>query len=402
MQKVERGLFDLMRGQPLYVTAPDAPFDRSTALVVAVEGLQASTIEQLRRLSPGPLRLALTQSRAHAMGLAAHLVTSNANGSVPVPRNPNGGQLSPLSLSLPAEADPEEILRLSTSVGKYQPGTVEVRRGSVAEAAALSLARLGRLLPAVVSADVGRNGEPALGKALAEGTIIEVAAEEIESMSGGRGLEVVRVTEAPVPLEEAEDARVVLFREVGGLFEHVAILIGNPEDWADPVPARLHSACLTGDLFGSLKCDCGEQLRRSLRMFASREGGVLLYLSQEGRGIGLGNKLRAYALQEQGLDTVDADCTLGFGADERTYEVAVQMLKNLEIRRVQLLTNNPEKVQALEKGGIEVVDREPLHGTLNRHNLPYVQAKVRRAGHWLEDMLSGKVTKGETRAKETS
>ena len=116
---------------------------------------------------------------------------------------------------------------------------------------------------------------------------------------------------------------------------------------------------------------------------------MLLYLAQEGRSIGLGNKLRAYTLQQEGLDTVDADCALGFGPDERRYDAAVEMLRYLQVERIQLLTNNPEKVRALQVGGIEVAERQPLYGTLNRHNLPYVKAKVDRAGHWLTDMLSG-------------
>jgi GTP cyclohydrolase II len=116
---------------------------------------------------------------------------------------------------------------------------------------------------------------------------------------------------------------------------------------------------------------------------------VLLYLAQEGRGIGLGNKLRAYVLQQQGLDTVDADGTLGFGADERRYDAAIEMLRHLRIERVLLLTNNPDKVRALQVGGIEVVGRQPLFGTVNGHNLQYVTTKVQRAGHWLDEMLSG-------------
>ena len=144
-------------------------------------------------------------------------------------------------------------------------------------------------------------------------------------------------------------------------------------------------------MYGSLRCDCGEQLRGSLRAFVAKGGGVLLYLTQEGRGIGLANKFRAYALQDEGLDTIEADCTLGFGPDERTYEAANSMLREFGIRRVELLTNNPEKVAAVEAGGIEVTRREPLYGTVNRHNLPYVQAKADQAGHWLEEMLAGYV-----------
>jgi GTP cyclohydrolase II len=191
-----------------------------------------------------------------------------------------------------------------------------------------------------------------------------------------------------VPLAEGEDSRFMLFREAHGLQEHVAILVGRQSEWPDPVPVRLHSACLTGDLFGSLRCDCGEQLRGSMEVFQARGGGVLLYLAQEGRGIGLRNKFRAYTLQDDGLDTIDADGTLGFGPDERSYDVAVRILENLGVRRIELLTNNPEKVRAMQEAGISVLRRQPVHGTLTRHNLPYVRAKVQRAGHWLGDMLS--------------
>ena len=378
-----------MRGQPLYVTASESE-DASVILVAAVEGLSPSVIDQLRRAGSRHLRLALTDSRARAMGLSPNGQQAS-NRVHPTRTAPAMTEASPVCLELPANAGADRILRLSTSVGKYGHDAVHLCEATAVEASALALARIGRLLPAVVCAEVRSKGLPALGGTPDDTAVLRVSTEEVQALSSGSGLEVARIAEAPVPLQEAEDARVVLFREAGGLFEHVAILIGEPERWRKPVPVRLHSACLTGDLFGSLKCDCGEQLKGSLRVFAERGGGVLLYLAQEGRGIGLGNKLRAYGLQEDGLDTVDADCTLGFGADERSYEVAVQMLRNLGIGRVQILTNNPEKVRALQRGGIDVVEREPLHGTLNRHNLPYMRAKVHRAGHLLGDMLEKEV-----------
>jgi GTP cyclohydrolase II len=268
---------------------------------------------------------------------------------------------------------------------------VDLRAASASEIGGLTLARLGQLLPAVVSVPVHPARARVLDVPLASGAILSVTTAQIDVLAGNVKVEVTRVSDGPVPLEEAEEARFVCFREANGFLEHVAILVGSREQWPDPIPVRLHSACLTGDLFGSLRCDCGQQLRGSLRVFAARGGGVLLYLAQEGRSIGLGNKLRAYALQEQGLDTVDADCTLGFGADERRYDAAVEMLRHLRIDRIQLLTNNPDKVRALQAAGITVVDRLPLYGTLNRHNLPYVKAKVDRAGHWLADMLSGDI-----------
>src|SRR5690606_24980774 len=162
-----------------------------------------------------------------------------------------------------------------------------------------------------------------------------------------------RMSQSRVPLSEAIDCELALFRDEHGLGEHVAVLIGKP-DLDDVVPVRLHSACLTGDLLGSLRCDCGDQLRTAVGRIAELGGGVLLYLDQEGRGIGLANKLRAYALQDSGLDTIDADRHLGFLSDERSYEVAAALLQELGIARIRLLTNNPQKIEALRAHGIEV------------------------------------------------
>jgi GTP cyclohydrolase II len=187
-----------------------------------------------------------------------------------------------------------------------------------------------------------------------------------------------------VPLADAEESRIALFRDEHGLGEHVAVVIGNP-DLRGVVPVRLHSACLTGDLLGSLRCDCGEQLRSAVRRIAALGGGVLLYLDQEGRGIGLANKLRAYAIQDTGLDTVDADRHLGFHADERNYDVAAALLHELGITRIQLLTNNPQKISALQEHGVEVVGRLPLVASTNTHNERYLRAKRERAGHLAED-----------------
>ncbi len=382
MHHAERGLFELRRGRLLFVSAPDGdasgspvPLAHPTAgpvLLASVEGLRPETLGQLREVGESPPRLVITRHRALAMGLEP--------------------DASPeWSLGLNGENRPEQILRLSSASGPQSLGARDLRAASPPESAGLILARLGRLLPSVVAVPADPVRVPAVRALLESGTVLRVRPEEVRELAAEPAVEVTFVSEAPVPLEEAENARFILFREANGLQEHVAILIGERAEWPDPVPVRLHSACLTGDLFGSLRCDCGEQLRRSLSHFADRGGGVLLYLSQEGRNIGLGNKLRAYTIQEGGLDTVDADCTLGFGADERRYDHAVQMLRHLGISSIQLLTNNPEKVKAMEEAGIQVLDRQPLHGTLNRHNLPYVRAKVHRAGHWLHSMLSQRI-----------
>jgi GTP cyclohydrolase II len=191
------------------------------------------------------------------------------------------------------------------------------------------------------------------------------------------------VSEARVPLAAAEDARVVGFRPADGSIEQFAIVIGTPAAH-QPVLCRVHSECFTGDLLGSLRCDCGPQLEHALRLMGTAGHGVLLYLAHEGRGIGLINKLRAYQLQDQGLDTLDANQQLGFEPDERTYRSAAVMLRHLGIGRIRLLTNNPLKVEALAREGIDVVERVAHAITPNRHNHLYLATKARRAGHLLD------------------
>ena len=191
-----------------------------------------------------------------------------------------------------------------------------------------------------------------------------------------------KVAGARIPLDHAENTRVVAFRPNDGGIEHLAIIIGDP-DPSVPVLARMHSECFTGDLLGSLRCDCGDQLRGAIRTMGETGSGILLYLSQEGRGIGLINKLRAYELQDRGADTAEANEQLGFDADERIYLPAAEMLRQLGFKRVRLLTNNPQKVTALARCGITVEDRVAHHFPSNGHNRFYLETKATRFGHYL-------------------
>jgi GTP cyclohydrolase II len=192
---------------------------------------------------------------------------------------------------------------------------------------------------------------------------------------------------ASVPLEGAEHAELAAFRPKDGGPEHYAVIIGPKGAPAlsppGPVLTRLHSECFTGDFLGSLKCDCGDQLRGAVQAIAEAGGGVLLYLAQEGRGIGLMNKLRAYRLQDEGFDTMQANQRLGFADDERLYDVAARMLKLLGYSKVRLLTNNPDKVRALEAAGIEVAERVPHAFPENAHNRDYLRVKAQKGGHLL-------------------
>ena len=230
--------------------------------------------------------------------------------------------------------------------------------------AALGLARSAGLLPAlwIVNEQQG---------------LVSVSADDIERER--RSPDVALVARARLPLDCLADAQIVAFRASDDGQEHVALIVGAFS--GEPPLVRLHSECLTGDVFGSLKCDCGPQLRESLRIIGAEGGGVLLYLRQEGRGIGLANKLRAYALQDRGLDTVDSNRRLGFDDDERDYAHAAAILRALGIDQVRLLTNNPAKVEGLEAADIRVVGRVPHQMPANPHNADYLATKRKKSGH---------------------
>ena len=188
------------------------------------------------------------------------------------------------------------------------------------------------------------------------------------------------VVAARLPMAASEAGRVHVFRPGDGGDEHYAIEIGRP-DRDRPVLARLHSACFTGDVLGSLKCDCGPQLRAALAQMGAEGAGVLLYLNQEGRGIGLANKLRAYALQDQGFDTVEANHRLGFEDDERDFRLGAALLRQIGFRAVRLMTNNPRKVEVMAGCGITVAERVPLKGFETQANAGYLATKAAKSGH---------------------
>jgi len=193
-------------------------------------------------------------------------------------------------------------------------------------------------------------------------------------------------SEATVPLNSGTQTRFVVFNDAVG-DSSVAIIVGKP-NFAKPVPVRLHSACLTGDVFGSRRCDCGDQLRLALTRLKELGGGIILYLAQEGRGLGLANKMRTYQLQDHGFDTVDANTTLGFDDDERDYGIAARMLQMLRCTRIVLFTNNPAKLDGLAKAGIEIASRMPLEAPINPDNRRYMAAKATRAGHRLDQLVA--------------
>jgi GTP cyclohydrolase II len=250
------------------------------------------------------------------------------------------------------------------------------RAPSDGELAAVRLAKLARLLPSALVAEV-------LAERIDAPELLRLPAVAVLGYEQAAASSLRRVATAPVPLEGAETSQMIAFRSGDGGVEHLAIIIGAPERHGAPVLVRLHSECFTGDLLGSLKCDCGEQLRASIGVMAAEGAGILLYLAQEGRGIGLMNKLRAYSLQADGFDTIDANLRLGFDADERVFQPAAEMLRQLGFDNVRLLTNNPDKVSGLEECGIAVAARVPHSFPANAHNEFYLATKKNKSGHLL-------------------
>ncbi|HJS85021.1 MAG TPA: GTP cyclohydrolase II [Acetobacteraceae bacterium] len=357
LRQVHRAAAELRRGTPVLLTGP------SPLVLLAAETASDRGLREFAAFSAELPAMLLARSRADA------ILNRKGAGSDPVVAlRLAPGLLEPRALQ--ALADP-------TLDQTRTEGPSEVAAPPAA-GAALALVKLSRLLPAALAA-------PAIADAASVASrlgVLAVPAADAASYPAAGLAGLTRVTEARVPLEAAEDTTIVAFRTDDGGVEHLAIVVGDPTSLEAPL-VRLHSECFTGDLLGSLRCDCGLQLRGAIRRMAKEHAGVLLYLAQEGRGIGLVNKLRAYALQDRGLDTLDANRALGWGADERDFLVAATMLEALGLRRVRLLTNNPEKLAALAACGIDVAGRVPHAFAPNGVNDHYLATKAHRFGHLL-------------------
>ncbi|HWC94465.1 MAG TPA: GTP cyclohydrolase II RibA, partial [Pseudolabrys sp.] len=335
---VSRGLAEYHARRPVLINWVNGVSE--TLLTLPVEGLDAQRLgEFLTLCAPAVPELIITAQRALALGINAS---------------------TPMALQLSSGADARSILALVGNTGseRVPPATPA---GHFA-AAAIQLVKLSQGLPAVLAAKVS----PA-DLAACDPKIITVDADAVGRFADEAVKSLTLASEAPVPLDSGTRTRFVVFRDaLGG--SPVAIIVGKP-DFSKPVPVRLHSACLTGDVFGSRRCDCGDQLKLALRRLEDLGGGIIIYLAQEGRGLGLANKMRTYEMQDEGLDTVDANTTLGFDDDERDYGVAARMLQMLECPRIVLLTNNPTKLDGLAKAGIEIAGRMSLETPINSDNV---------------------------------
>ena len=346
--QVERAISELRAGRAVVIDG-----DRGRQVVLAAESVDHSNLEGLRQLTGGNLDLVLAPARLRYIGVEA----KNA-------------------LRIPAQdmnADRVEDLVRGVNVSIAEK---HFETGS-ADAMALELTRYALLLPAVLT------GPVAAGKSYAFAGAVIVSENEILAFRKERTANLSLISRAPVPLLLARDTEFVVFRGGEGMRDQMAIVVGKP-DPAEPALVRLHSACLTGDLFGSLRCDCGDQLRNAVHAMAEAGGGILLYLDQEGRGNGIANKIRAYRMQADGMDTYEADALLGFDLDGRGFDFAAEMLRQLGYRRIRLLTNNPEKIQAMRDAGIEVAGTQRVYGRKSAENVRYLESKRVRAGHLVD------------------
>ncbi len=357
---VDRAIAELRRGHMVVVAAAHG----RAALALAAEAATEPSLDALARHAQSRPVLVLTGRRAKVLGL--------------------GGDNQRVVTLAAGAFDAALVRDLADPLSRTDARPFNFAIGEPpafgCETAAVALAKLARLLPAALVAPLASADSGDLAAWAARHGLLMVDAGDVFQYDAISARTLAKVSEARVPLPGAENTRVIAFRPRDGGLEHLALVIGDP-DPAAPVLVRIHSECFTGDLLGSLRCDCGDQLRGAIGEIANAGGGALLYLAQEGRGIGLVNKLRAYELQDRGFDTIDANEQLGFDADERVYLPAARMLGLLGFGRIRLMTNNPNKVRALKACGVAVEGRVPHAFPANKHNERYLRAKASKGGH---------------------
>jgi GTP cyclohydrolase II len=367
LQSAERAISDLRRGAMVVVAG-----NEHAIIVQAAEGFTPDALARMAALSKSSPSLLLTARRAAVLGL-----TDQINGAVRISLSNTITAEVVHMMADPAGRQPDNH-ESAVAINLIDPNT----EPGAAELGAIEIAKLARLLPATVVATLPKERMTYLPSWANTESLLVVELSDIRQYRDTEARTLECVGEATVPLSDSENTRVIAFRPPDGGREHLAILIGKFDPKSDCL-VRIHSECFTGDLLGSLRCDCGDQLRGAVSEINKSGGGLLLYMAQEGRGIGLVNKLRAYELQDKGFDTLDANEQLGFEPDERIYQPAAEILRQLGVSSVRLLTNNPHKIDALKEKDIVVVERVPHTFPSNHYNARYIATKQNKGGHLL-------------------
>ena len=362
--KIERAISELRRGGKLVIS------DNSTGcsvLLVASELILHDTISELSKLALSRPNIILSKNRSKALGI------KNANEPCSILINNDWSTDDVLSICMPLTG--HKIPEINGLLPESNKGIVS---------SCILLLRQARLLPAGLMTIISNISIEKINKWAFDNNLININISDIIYYEEVNANSLVMAVKAKVPISFTENCEIIIFRPKDGGNEHFCLVFGKSRTLKNEhALVRIHSQCITGDVLESLKCDCGQQLKQSIKMMAEADEGVLIYLAQEGRDVGLLNKLRAYSLQEKGMDTVEANEDLGFNDDERLYYPAKEILAQLNINNVSLITNNPKKVQHLINLGIKVNKRIPIKINPNRFNKKYLETKSNKSGHIL-------------------
>ena len=347
--KIERAISELRRGGKLVISDISSG---TSVLLIASELINKNTIGEMSELGLSRPNIILSKNRSKAIGI------NQAYG--------------PCSFLIKNNWEIDDILSLciplaNHKIPKIDGALPESNKGIVASC--ILLLRQSRLLPAGLMTIISNVAPEHVNKWAYDKNLIHVETSDIKLYEKESANSLVMSVRAKVPILQTENCEIIIFRPKDGGDEHFCLLFGkNREVTNDKALVRIHSQCITGDVLDSLKCDCGQQLKQSIKLMAEADEGILIYLAQEGRDIGLLNKLRAYSLQENGMDTVEANENLGFNDDERLYYPVKEILYQLKVKNIKLITNNPRKVEHLKKLGINVTKRIPIKIDPNKFN----------------------------------
>lgn len=367
--KIERAISELRRGGKIVVSDMNSGI---SVLLVPAELTKKETVLELSNISLSRPNIILSPNRCKAIGLK------------------NDGQ--PSSILIEKNWSVSDILSLCMPFSNYDApslnGVLSEKKDSLVSDCLLIL-RQARLLPAGLMSIISNVPIESINNWSFKNNFLHVDNNDIKFYENANANSLLMSVKAKVPISYTDDCEILIFRPRDGGEEHFCLIFGvsrsipNNKNHRHVPLVRVHSQCITGDILDSLKCDCGQQLKESIKLMAEANEGILIYLAQEGRDIGLLNKLRAYSLQENGMDTVEANESLGFDDDERLYYPAKQILNQLNVNKIKLITNNPKKVEHLSNLGIDVVNRIPIKINANKHNKLYLETKSKKSGHLL-------------------
>jgi GTP cyclohydrolase II len=367
--KVERAISELRRGGKVVISDTNSGM---YVLLMAAELIEDETIKEISQYTFSRPNIVLSGNRASTLGL------NNNN--------------HPCSILIENQWSKDDIFSLCMPLfGHKRPllNGVIIEKNKAVIDACLLLLRQARLLPAALISIISNVNPENINQWTYKHQFPQLDVIYIQSFESINSETLKMSVKAKVPLAYTDECEIIVFRPKDGGNEHFCLVFGKTINFIENlnpnhIPlVRIHSQCITGDVLSSLKCDCGEQLRKSIKLMSEANEGLLIYLAQEGRDIGLLNKLRAYSLQEKGMDTVEANIALGFDDDERLYYPAKEILKKLKINALKLITNNPKKVEHLSNLGLKINKRIPIKINANKYNKKYLQTKSKKSGHIL-------------------